>query len=447
LEDEQLAQMGIKSVDELAEMLGVPAERVTGMSLAELVDQVEAVQASEYRRVQSIQQQLADPNLGAAERDVLLNKLRDLGGVGLTGVEQQMESLADVVGDANVVEVGGRQMSWEEFLSDDNLSQMVEEYLSQAVDEETRASIEQAFGEDVVDVINQHSEAFRELVGQAKGSAEQFQQIEQKREKVRAPLVGGPDAPFDPDTDKELLDRLFPGWDEAGVTQYDWAGSDLYEAVAGADKLDATLDYLFGEDVDVEDVQSQFDALTRLSQTSPGAGLSLAGNQKARQAIEKLKTLVGISKDGQLEETKIVDALKKLTPEQIETLRKTLPGTLKSAPEELARIESEQSKLSESAIKDKQEEDAKQAKIEELDKQMRNMVGGRGPSVTSAAFNQAQQEYEKLTGRRWRPGGGVAPEQSLADKIKEIYNKKEDKKRTPTSENIQAMKNIMKRGL
>jgi len=391
----QLAEMGISSLAELSETLGVPEAELEGMTLQQITDQVEAVQAAEFGRVRDLEQRLADPNLSSAEREILLRQLRDLGGVGVTGIEDQMESLTQVVGEGNIVRVGERDMTWEELLSDDNFSELIGDYVSESATEEQRDDIEAILGQDVTDLISQHSEAFRKLVAGAKEDLGTFQDVQGKRKLVSARLTEDEGAPFDPEEDKALLDKLFPGWDKAGTEAHTWADTDLYRGVAQGD-LDSALDYLFGEDVDVDKINNQFKDLIELSKTSHGGFTLLGGDDESRAAIRELD----IDGDGVIDNN-LVDLLKTRGVDKTRELGDKLYKLLKGAPAKLREIEAEKTRSTEAAKKDAADTRAK----EEFDKKEADLYDRISKLFkyrpTDPEVSKLRAQYKQLTGRQW----------------------------------------------
>lgn len=124
LESLDLSASGMDT-SELAASLGIPESQLKGMTLDQLNQQIDAVEAAELNRTTQLQAQLQDPTLSPAMREAVVKELQQLGATGVIGAEQQVQQIQDMIDSANTVEIMGREMSVEELLSDEGLSSLV----------------------------------------------------------------------------------------------------------------------------------------------------------------------------------------------------------------------------------------------------------------------------------------------------------------------------------
>ena len=80
---EELNNMGIAGIDELAGMLNTDVATLQGMSIDGLVETINAAIAEEQASTEGLRAKLDDPRLGAAERAEARQQLRELGAVGI----------------------------------------------------------------------------------------------------------------------------------------------------------------------------------------------------------------------------------------------------------------------------------------------------------------------------------------------------------------------------
>jgi len=124
LESLDLAASGMDTAA-IAKELGIPESQLKGMTLDQLNQQIDAVEAAELNRTEQLQAQLQDPSLSPAMREAVVKELQQLGATGVIGAEQQVQQVQDMIDSANTVNIMGREMSVEELLSDDGMSALI----------------------------------------------------------------------------------------------------------------------------------------------------------------------------------------------------------------------------------------------------------------------------------------------------------------------------------
>lgn len=129
LTPEQVQELGFTDVNEVADLLDVDTSDLQNMTIGNLRDQVLDIQVSQYARTQELQGRMVNPNLSYGERMEARRLLREVGGVGTRGAEQQMREVQKDIDEARIVEFAGQEFTVEELLADDNISSMVKRYL------------------------------------------------------------------------------------------------------------------------------------------------------------------------------------------------------------------------------------------------------------------------------------------------------------------------------
>lgn len=118
------SQTGVNP-DELAQTLGVTTEQLSAMSLEELNQKIDSVQAQSLMTTQQLQARLADPSLGPQERAQVLQALKQQGAAGITGVEAEVDNLQSEIDSARMLDVMGGQYTVEELLGDEGVSNLI----------------------------------------------------------------------------------------------------------------------------------------------------------------------------------------------------------------------------------------------------------------------------------------------------------------------------------
>jgi hypothetical protein len=132
IKDLDLQALGFEQgADQVAQTLGVDAAELADMSIDQFSDFIQDKQKEEFSRVEGLKAELAAAPLGSLKREVLLRELRDLGQVGITGVEAETAETVEDIDLAGVVKVGDETMKVSEFLDDENLSDMISDWINE----------------------------------------------------------------------------------------------------------------------------------------------------------------------------------------------------------------------------------------------------------------------------------------------------------------------------
>ena len=115
----------------VAELLGVSQDEFNQMSLDQFTDAIEDKRRLEFARIDNLKAELRAAPLGSLRREILLRELRDLGQVGITGIEQEAVENVEDINLAGYIKVGDQEMKVSDFLDDENLSQMVIDWINE----------------------------------------------------------------------------------------------------------------------------------------------------------------------------------------------------------------------------------------------------------------------------------------------------------------------------
>jgi len=308
LTQEQLADMGLENIDELAAALGVSKEEAVQMPLSDIIGIIEREQGVSFSKAEKIREQLADETISESEKEMLREQLRDLGGVGITGVEEDVKSLANDIRDASTITINGEDMSLEEFLKDENFSAQVVKYFSEAVTDEERAELEAILGEDNIAMLGEHRETIKKVLKARGAEAEEYGRLEGGRRDALSQLEG---------VDQEVIDMLFSELGERGRDVTSVLGQTAYKAFTDKADTDSMMQFVFGGSSSRR-VES---ALSALYKNSKGRDVGVEDySAKYRPLMDLLDKR---PRDGEVDDgISINERLRALTPEDIRALKK-----------------------------------------------------------------------------------------------------------------------------
>ena len=122
-----------QAISELAAALGMTEEEVSTMNLGDIQSTLAANIEEEYSRTENLQSVASNKNMSPMERAQARKALRDAGATGVIALEQgDMDAIADSVANADTINIGGKDITIEELLSDDYISGLVSNYLEDA---------------------------------------------------------------------------------------------------------------------------------------------------------------------------------------------------------------------------------------------------------------------------------------------------------------------------
>lgn len=125
-----LTELGYESNEQLAELLGVSMSDLNSMTIPQLEQAVQVQQQAQFSRVANLKAEIAALPPGSMQREILLRELRDLGGVGVTGVEDKIATTVEEIDMADEVMIAGQSFDVEELLKDDQISDLIMDWIA-----------------------------------------------------------------------------------------------------------------------------------------------------------------------------------------------------------------------------------------------------------------------------------------------------------------------------
>lgn len=227
-----LDQLGT-SLTDLSNVLGVDAQTLEGMTLNQLNEEIDALQAEELNQTEQLTATLYSPSASPQQKKAAIDQLKQLGVAGIPGTEQAIEMVQDQIANAQTIEVAGREMTLEEALSDEGLSSLI----SQASYDDNVLNLlkQDPKYAGIADWVSQNKEALMSLATEYEGEAQDFLGIQDEYRQARTSLGEGGD---------ELLSTILGGEIADSVLSSEWQNiqgqletSDLYSAVLDDEML------------------------------------------------------------------------------------------------------------------------------------------------------------------------------------------------------------------
>lgn len=208
LKDLDLQDLGFdQGLAGVADTLGKTVEEIQDLTVDELASTVEDVRKNEFARVEKLKAQLAAAPLGSTQREILLRELRDLGAVGLTGVEAEAAETVEEIDLANTIKVGDEMIQVSEFLDDENLSQLVMDWINEDDIGERERMLPSEDYPELVAWIEANQKALAQLSETADDTAEQYTQANEAYQDFNN------FEDLDVGASKEVMQVMFPDWD------------------------------------------------------------------------------------------------------------------------------------------------------------------------------------------------------------------------------------------
>lgn len=134
-----VTQLGYESAAQLAGLLGVEESELNDMTVPQLEKLVTQVQQQEFNNIQIIKAQLAALPPGSFQREILMRELRNMGAVGVTGLEAEIKETIEDLEMADKVQIGDQMFDAEDLLKDEEISRLIQDWV--AADPEERETI------------------------------------------------------------------------------------------------------------------------------------------------------------------------------------------------------------------------------------------------------------------------------------------------------------------
>ena len=222
-----IEELGFQNIEELAGLLKMTAADLQQMDIPSFIDSVNAAIQEEQSIVNDLQAKVNDMRLGAAERAEARQRLRDLGAIGVSAANTELDRLAEAITGADTIEFGGEERTVEELLSDSYLSGVVSNFLD-GLDPDSGKPITEAskkFKEsqpEFAKFIESNRNMLQDAASQVEESVKQYAKIQEENKDTANISSDGYSATL-PD---KMMKKLFPEW---GTPQAEALDANQYQ--------------------------------------------------------------------------------------------------------------------------------------------------------------------------------------------------------------------------
>lgn len=255
-------------------------EDLTGqqLSVSEILDKINSKVQEEYSKVAELQDQLADPSLGPAERVELMKELRQAGVSGVRVAEDTIENVWEKIEGSETIEFLGEELEMSDIFDNDFTTGLAKKFTDNP-DSEWSQKLKEKYP-DLTSFLQQNETVIREQLRDVDEALTNFAEI------VETNLSNKPGMVSD-----DLMDKLMPGWsDPTSEILQPPAVVDLIHNLPEVDSasLVSNLDYLARE------IPSYLDEVRSMS-PSQISDLGLTGDtvkfSRVKEYVETAKKL------------------------------------------------------------------------------------------------------------------------------------------------------------
>lgn len=208
LKDIDLPSLGLDTnLTGVAELLGISEEEASNLTIDEFSDAIESQRKAEFSRIEQMKAELAAAPLGSVQRDILLRELRDMGQVGITGIEVAAAQTAKDIDLATYLKVGNEQIKVSDFLDDEQLSQMVIDWINEDDPVKKSAIIPESQFPELVAWIKSNQNALAELSDTADDTKEVYDAANNEYQSLN--VIDD----LNTDITSDIMSKIIPNWD------------------------------------------------------------------------------------------------------------------------------------------------------------------------------------------------------------------------------------------
>jgi hypothetical protein len=229
------AQIGNFEISEVLTELGYDEAALTELGITgeintfeDLEEELARIEAEEFSQVSDLQKQAFDPQLSEAERGEARDALADAGAVGIREMEGQISDIVDSIEGSAMVEFAGEQISVEELLSNDGMTEIIRDYINNPDDRDLLIENEPG----LADFIDKHIDALEGAVANIipDETAEALVETQKNNTQIVSDLSGAFPKDIDETLREDILKELIPGY-QTGWTSEDFDVSEIEEAL------------------------------------------------------------------------------------------------------------------------------------------------------------------------------------------------------------------------
>jgi hypothetical protein len=185
----------------------LPGVDLSNMTIEQLQDAIQQEIDAEMSSVSSLDQQMASPYVGEAQRQSALESARDLSSVGVASAENQAQNVNKQIQQGDTINFMGKEVPLSTFLSDDNVAKMVKDFLADPTSESNKQLAQQ--NPDFTKFVNQYKDVLDKAVADlSSGVAEQQKTVEANKAIASVDVGGGQKVTLN----DAVMKSIFPDW-------------------------------------------------------------------------------------------------------------------------------------------------------------------------------------------------------------------------------------------
>lgn len=211
VKDLDLPALGFQNIEEMADLLGVPVEQLSGMSIDDLINHTQAAVEDEFSRSEDLRAIVSDPSRGPAERAEARKVLKEMGAVGVKGVETELDSIADQIENADTVTFAGEEIPIGNMLNDEYVSGVIANYLLAPEGDPGREALEKSDPE-LAEWIQNNQESLQGVVENIDQGIRNFASLQEENRRIAQSDVG--------DIEDSAMEALFEDWGQIRGSRY-----------------------------------------------------------------------------------------------------------------------------------------------------------------------------------------------------------------------------------
>ncbi len=220
----------------LSHLLNVPEEQLSGMTVAQLKNQINQVQADEFSKSQEANTAQQSTQLGTAERQLAHQAGQEAARVGTRSSEADVQHIEKQIEAGDRVQFGGKEYSVEDLLSDGKISGIITDYMNAAPGSPERAQLERSEPQ-LMQFIQRNQAVLQDAAEKLSQGSAQFGQIQEQNKQILSKLPSN------------IIEAVLPGGQQlsastinpSDIPLLDWAQRNPQQAatLSSASKEDA----------------------------------------------------------------------------------------------------------------------------------------------------------------------------------------------------------------
>lgn len=207
-------------LNSLSDLLEVPADQLGKMTVPELQEKMQELQAQQFSNVQVNNQKATSNQLGGAERQLAHQLGREQAAVGLKATEADVQRLDQAINNADTVTFNGQQYKVGDLLQDSTISGIITDYLNAPEGSPLRKQLE-ASEPELLKFIQSNKAVLDDAAKAMAGGTQQFKDIQTANQAV-ATVQGVPLPP-------ELMKAINPDFGQLSAEKFDPNSSGLLQ--------------------------------------------------------------------------------------------------------------------------------------------------------------------------------------------------------------------------